>query len=943
MVLASYPPIGGVLLFGGVINGATSNRTWLYNGSGWTLWTGHGPAPSARAGSQGAWDPAEGGVLLYGGLDPAGQPTLNDTWLFRNNAWFNLTSNVSGNPGHRGAGQLAVDPGTGAAVLFGGVNAPGSPTNATWTFANGTWSDVSSTAGAAPPARVFPGVASDPAANGVLVYGGQTYSGPNFNDTWLFRNGSWSQLHPTISPGPLRGPFLSADSASGSVVLYGGDTGVNGFPTNATWRFNASGQWANLTDVVGSAPVARWTGGMADAPGLGGVVLVGGCEALGCASAANDTWVLASAPAISLELLTVAPVVGAAVALQATASGGVPPWRFSFDFGDGTVSPLSVANNVTHVYRSCGAFEATVSGTDSVGTPASSGPTEVLVGGVSAVPQWCAEELPVAPSERGSVVFVNDPAFGADLLFGGTEPNGTVVNDTWLRTPASWEMLPPSRGAPSPRGDARAWYDPVARAVILFGGQSSRGQFLSDTWSFDGNWTNITSRAGIPPSGRFEPSVVYDTTHSEAVLFGGLSPTGPSLGDTWTFSAGRWANVTSSVHSAPSPRYWASEANDPSDGGVVLFGGRYCGAASCGDTWIFNGTAWSQVAATGPAPSARRGSPFAYDSAYGADLLFGGAIPASGGASERGANDTWVFARGGWTNVTSLVGPDPPGRWATALTYDTAFGGVVEFGGCTEVNCHTSLNDSWSLDIPSLVASVRATPSGTTAPANDSLSATASGGLGALSYSWAFGDGTYDNLSATASLTHRYATKGNYSGTLTVADSAGVFQEATWNLSLASPSVTNKTPKSPSPNGTTPIPPHKAPSGPPGWWTWAIVAAVVGVAAVVIAVAAWKWRGGSRKATPGDRNGLSEWSGSAGGGVAALPAAPSSAPDSSADPEPAAVPVGATAAAAVSGSYGSGDLNGPLGERILVHLHRQGRIGSDELASMSVTQAGLSN
>ncbi len=952
MVLAPDPPIGGVLLFGGSAGGSVSNATWQYNNSGWTRWTGTSPSPSARSGAEGTWDPAAGGVLVYGGLAPSGAPTLNDTWLFRNGSWTNLTPNVTGNPGPRGAGSLGIDPSSGAAVLVGGVNAPGTLTVNTWTFFHDTWTNVTLTAGAPPTGRVFPGAATDPALGGLLVYGGQDYTGPNLNDTWMYLNGSWTQLHPARSPGPLRGPFLSADTADDSVILFGGDTTQYGQPTAATWRFDANGSWTNVTPEVGGPPIPRWTGGMADDPSLAGVVLVGGCERIGCQYAANDTWVLESVPTLqaTVQLATPIPAIGEPIEFTAGASGGVPPWKFQFEFGDGAVSPESSTANSSHIYRACGTFEATVTATDSGGTSATSGAVSVVLAGPVGTPNWCTLGASLTPPGRGSAVFVNDPAVGADLLFGGTQPTRLVENDTWLRTAAAWEPVTGPRPAPSPRGDASAWYDPGRRGVVLFGGQDSAGQFLNDTWLFNGSWWNITAVAGTPPSPRFEPSVAYDSTRGEAVLFGGLAPSGAALRDTWTFTSGRWSNTTSIAGTPPSARYWASGANDPGDGGIVLFGGRYCSGGPCGDTWLFNATGWHPTAGHGASPSPRRGSPFAYDSAYGADILFGGAVPSPGGGTEVPANDTWVFERGSWTNVTPLVGRAPPGRWASPLTGDSGLGGVAAFGGCTSANCVTSLGDLWSLGIPPLSANVQATLSGSTAPANASLAATASGGIGSLSYSWAFGDGTFENGSAAASVTHHYSAKGNFSGSVAVSDSGGVTRSATWSVSLVAPGSSNRSPGNgtnktgPTPNGTTPITPHKASTGPPGWWTWAILGGLAALAAAVVGVARWKWRSGRRPSPPADAPASLPAYGSRGPGTGPSAARTEATPDLPGAPAgPTSPVVGGSIGLGAVAAVGPSDRNGSLSDRILVHLQRQGRLGPDELASTTVTQAGLSD
>jgi hypothetical protein len=942
MVLTPDSSTGGLLLFGGTGPGGPTNATWTYNGSTWTPWSGPGPSPSNRSGAEATWDPSENGVLLYGGIDATGNPDLHDTWLFRGGSWENISADVVGDPGPRGGGSLAIDPVTGAAVLFGGADGPGRLTSSTWTFWNGTWSNLTSTAGTPPGGRVFPAMASDPSANGVVLYGGQNYGASNDNDTWLFRNGSWHQLAPRENPGTLRGEYLADDSTYGAEVLFGGDTSQSGTPVNSTWVLSPSGNWTDVTSSVGNAPSPRWTGGMADDPTLGGVVLFGGCEALGCAMATSQTWTLTIPPLeVSLTSPDASPSRGEAVALVADASGGFAPRNYSFSAGDGFVVRTS-ASTVNVSYSACGSFAATVAVSDAGGVSVVSNRLAVTAGPTGAA--WCSLTGPVGPAARGGVALAYDPLLGADVLFGGTPATGGAEGDTWLRTASGWTETADT--GPSARADASAWYDPGEGGVVLFGGQSNSGTVLGDTWLFTGEWNNITSEVGPAPSPRFQAAVAYDSATHAAVLFGGQDAGGGLLNDTWLFSNGMWTNVTSSAGTAPSPRIWASIADDPAGGGVVLFGGEYCaGVLLCGDTWRFAADGWRQVVTSGTSPSARRGAPFAYDAEYGADLLFGGAVPSTGASGQVGADDVWAFVGSNWTNVSSLLGPVPPGRWASGIADDPTVGGLVVFGGCTALGCTEALNDTWSLAIPALVLHLSESTSATTAPANTSLNATASGGAGNLSYSWVFGDGHSELRSSAAELTHEYSSGGNYAGRLTVTDAAGVSTSVTWAVNLSAPSQ-NRT------NGTTPIP-HAKPvgsGGTPSWVTWAVLGVLVAAAVGIVAVGLWQWRrrpagaptgrgagglGGDAPAAPIPVTGVLSTTAAAGAAGPAS-AAGSGPPNGASGSEsaPIAAPPGAVERPGESGS---------LGARILIHLHRQGRLGPEELASLSVTQAGLSD
>lgn len=64
-------------------------------------------------------------------------------------------------------------------------------------------------------------------------------------------------------------------------------------------------------------------------------------------------------------------LVPVTVAFHATATGGVPPYTYSWAFGDGTTSTLQ---NPTHTYTAAGNYTARVTVTDSAGTVAASSP-----------------------------------------------------------------------------------------------------------------------------------------------------------------------------------------------------------------------------------------------------------------------------------------------------------------------------------------------------------------------------------------------------------------------------------------------------------------------------------------------------------------------------------------------------------------------------------------
>jgi outer membrane protein assembly factor BamB len=237
----------------------------------------------------------------------------------------------------------------------------------------------------------------------------------------------------------------------------------------------------------------------------------------------------------------------------------------------------------------------------------------------------------------------------------------------------------PSALVNTPRYAFAMTYDAADGYVLLFGGRSSSGASLADTWTFvAGNWTQLTPVSH--PSAREGASMTYDAKDGYVVLFGGYD--GSPLGDTWKFSAGAWTKL--SPTSAPSARYDASMTFDSKDHYVLLFGGVAFPDTTMADTWTFEAGTWTQLTVTTP-PPARSAASMAYDAKDGYTVLFGGFSP-----SLTPLGDTWEYVGGTWTELLPAV--SPPARAEASMTYDPTNKYLVLFGGS---GTSTILSDTW--------------------------------------------------------------------------------------------------------------------------------------------------------------------------------------------------------------------------------------------------------
>ena len=122
---------------------------------------------------------------------------------------------------------------------------------------------------------------------------------------------------------------------------------------------------------------------------------------------------------------------------------------------------------------------------------------------------------------------------------------------------------------------------------------------------------------------------------------------------------------------------------------VILFGGLDTNYNTLGDTWAFNGTAWSKLLPASTV-SARSDAMMVYDSSLGKLVLFGGIL--SSGDRAAGHLD---LQRQPWQKLT--LGTKPLARTDAAMAYDSAVSQVVLFGGLDSTGVNT-LDDTWEFN-----------------------------------------------------------------------------------------------------------------------------------------------------------------------------------------------------------------------------------------------------
>lgn len=177
-------------------------------------------------------------------------------------------------------------------------------------------------------------------------------------------------------------------------------------------------------------------------------------------------------------------------------------------------------------------------------------------------------------------------------------------------------------------------------------------------------------RGPIIPAPRDYHTMAYDIARGVTVMFGGNVLTGSYAGDsgqTWEWNGNAW---TQRLVAGPARRYGHAMAYDSARGVTVVFGGQAPMLLSR-ETWEWDGNTWILRSLTGP--SAREEHAMAYDVARGVTVLFGGDA-----AGDDGNGETWEWDGNAWTQ--RMVNGPSPRRWH-AMAYDMARGVTVLFGG----------------------------------------------------------------------------------------------------------------------------------------------------------------------------------------------------------------------------------------------------------------------
>ncbi|MCI4326665.1 MAG: PKD domain-containing protein [Thermoplasmata archaeon] len=326
------------ILFGGISSHTQRavNETWAYRNGSWVnLTSTAGPAPPPVLDMALAYDSADGYLVAWGGhfqgSCPTSFPDCNATWAFESGRWKLLDTAGAPAPPEDDSGlpSLTYDAAAGYVLLYdGGVYfAPGIYLPQTWSFHAGLWTRLPLYEDDEP----FPGstgvtrMAYDAADQDVVLLGGWSN-----NSTWTFANGSWTQVNTTFATPPLGYYDMAYVDSDDYVLLYEEPGNLTGNVSVETWAFYG-GAW---TEIPTSGFAGGLAGGLAYDPSLHGAMAPG-------FNGTTWLWGWLGLVAVSIRANPAEADPGAPVTFVATTVGGVRPLTFSWSFGDGGTSNQS--------------------------------------------------------------------------------------------------------------------------------------------------------------------------------------------------------------------------------------------------------------------------------------------------------------------------------------------------------------------------------------------------------------------------------------------------------------------------------------------------------------------------------------------------------------------------------------------------------------------------
>ena len=235
-----FPPLKGIVLFGGLTELGCTNDLWLYKNDKWEKIELRN-LPSSRQLTTMVYNQAESKLILFGGKNDTNK-RLGDTWVFANSEWTKINGELTPTP--RSAHCMVYYPVKSSVLLYGGYD--GNSLGDAWQFKNDQWERTCSLDG---PPRIHASLVFNGHSNELLLMGGFGDQGRS-DELWAYRESSkmWNLIELKTKPGP-RAEHDSVFIPNTGTLMFGGVIGTDPMKrqrSNETWIY--AGSWKKLEE-----------------------------------------------------------------------------------------------------------------------------------------------------------------------------------------------------------------------------------------------------------------------------------------------------------------------------------------------------------------------------------------------------------------------------------------------------------------------------------------------------------------------------------------------------------------------------------------------------------------------------------------------------------------------------------------------------------------------
>jgi hypothetical protein len=304
------------------------------------------------------------------------------------------------------------------------------------------------------------------------------------------------------------------------------------------------------------------------------------------------------------------------------------------------------------------------------------------------------------------------------FLFGGIDSQGNYLNDLWSYSPVTgqWSQINSASAGSGPGGACAGGTWPAARAnaamvwdathnqILLYGGVGANKHYFGDLWSYApstsaGNWTPLSCSSAGP--GPRASNAVWNG--SQMLLLGGTDRFGLRA-DFWAYTPatsgglGRWQRLTDFPGGQ---RAYQTMVWDASDNELFTFGGVDVNNNQLNDFYSYaTSGGWLQITAQSTSyPKPRQQGIGVWDSKDHLMLLMGGWNDKDPSGPYWGL---WVFDPGinAWALLTPLNSANNniiPGRTDSAMVWDARDQAAFIYGGAGSGKTGSALNDLWTV------------------------------------------------------------------------------------------------------------------------------------------------------------------------------------------------------------------------------------------------------